>query len=215
MHKVTIVPRGRALGVTQQLPTEDRYTMTRDYTLGRIAVLMGGRAAEEVIYDEITSGAGNDIEVATDLARKMVCEWGMSSLIGPLRYAGGNTNPFLGGGSGASARPYSEDVAQKIDAELREIITTQYDNAVTLLNENRELLEAMTSALLEFESIDAEDIELLLEDVHVDRVRERHERMAAEEAAEEAERTPKTGFSSKLKELGDLGPNPALDGPAF
>jgi cell division protease FtsH len=218
VHKVTIVPRGRALGVTQQLPTEDRYTMTRDYTLGRIAVLMGGRAAEEVVYDEITSGAGNDIEVATDLARKMVCEWGMSAIIGPLRYAGGNTNPFLGGASGASARPYSEDVAQKIDSELREIITTQYDNAVAMLRENRELLEAMTAALLEFESIDAEDIELLVEDLDVERVRERHERKAAEEAAAEAERTPKTGFSSKLKELGELGelgPNPALDGPSF
>jgi len=206
VHKVTIVPRGRALGVTQQLPDEDRYTMTRQYAINRIAVMMGGRAAEEVVFGEITSGAGNDIQVATNLARKMVCEWGMSDVIGPLRYAGGDTNPFLSGGMGGGAgAPYSEDVAQKIDAELNRIISTQYQAAIDLLKENHHLLDLMSEALLEFEVLDAEEIEMMMEDENLDRIREKRAAKQREEERRENNRTPKTDFSSKLKDqLSDL-----------
>ena len=207
VHKVTIVPRGRALGVTQQLPDEDRYTMTRNYAINRIAVMMGGRAAEEVVFGEITSGAGNDIQVATNLARKMVCEWGMSDVIGPLRYAGGDTNPFLSGGMGnGGGAPYSEDVAQKIDAELNRIISSQYQAAIELLEENRHLLDLMSEALLEFEVLDADEIKIMLEDENLDRIREQREASEKEEEERrERDRAPKTDFSSNLKDqLSDL-----------
>jgi cell division protease FtsH len=207
VHKVTIVPRGRALGITQQLPDEDRYTMTRNYAINRIAVMMGGRAAEEVVFGEITSGAGNDIQVATNLARKMVCEWGMSDVIGPLRYAGGDTNPFLSGGMGnGGGAPYSEDVAQKIDAELNRIISSQYQAAIDLLEQNRHLLDLMSEALLEFEVLDAEELKIMLEDENLDRIREKREASQKEEEdRRERDRTPKTDFSSKLKDqLSDL-----------
>ncbi len=219
VHKVTIVPRGRALGVTQQLPDEDRYTMTKQYALHRIAVMMGGRAAEEVVFGEITNGAGNDIQVATELARRMVCEWGFSDVVGPLRYAGGDTNPFLqsGGGAGAS-KPYSEDVAQKIDRELHRIVDGQYKSSVQALQNNYHLLELIADALLEFEVIDANEIKLLMEHESLEPLRELHAQKA-EEAAEkkERDRKPKTGFSSKLKDqLGDLttGQPPLADTPS-
>lgn len=216
LHKVTIVPRGRALGVTQQLPTEDRYTMTKDYATNRIAVLMGGRAAEEIIFGEITTGAGNDIQVATDTARRMVCEWGMSDVIGPLRYASTDTNPFLGqGGTGATARPYSEDVAQKIDAELHRIVTEQYDVALTTLRDNYHLLELMSQALLEFEVLDAEEIDMLVEYERLDELRERRRQQAEEEQRRsEEERQPKTGFNSKIKDQLENLTKPTLEGPS-
>lgn len=213
LHKVTIVPRGRALGVTQQLPAEDRYTLTKQYAINRIAILMGGRAAEEAIFGEITSGAGNDIQVATDMARRMVCEWGMSQEVGPLRYAGGDTNPFLGGGGGAASRPYSEEVARKIDDELHRIITTQYSLALGFMNDRRDLLELIAQALLEFEVIDAKEIELIIDAGSLDPLREQRELTARQENDQrDKERVPKTGFSSKLKDqLNDLT-NPELAG---
>lgn len=216
VHKVTIIPRGRALGVTQQLPSEDRYTVTKQYALQRIAVLMGGRAAEEIIYDEITSGAGNDIEVATDTARKMVCEWGMSTKIGPMRYAGGNTNPFLSGGGQSAPAPYSEEKARQIDEEIHEIISVQYAQAMLILNENRDLLELMTEALLELETIDTEDIRLLVEHMELEPLRQKRIR-EEEERNEPTERAPKTGFSSKIKDqINDLAkPVPDNAGEAF
>jgi cell division protease FtsH len=206
VHKVTIIPRGRALGVTQQLPEEDRHTMSRDYALKRIAVMMGGRAAEKIVFDQLTTGAGNDIEVATDLARKMVCEWGMSEAIGPLSFSETQTNPFPGmQGGGMKHRPYSEAVAEEIDAEVRSIVTEQYEFAEQLLEEHRHLLDLMTEALLEFEALDTEEIELLLEYETLDAVR-RHrahqeaEKDDGEDEEAEPERKPKTGFTSKLKE---------------
>jgi len=214
VHKVTIVPRGRALGVTQQLPSEDRYTMTKEYIVNRIAVIMGGRAAEELIYDKITTGAGNDIQVATDMARKMVCEWGMSEVIGPLRYAEPEGSPFLGTGTMGKARPYSEAMAERIDEELHRIITEQYDVALELLTDNRDQLELLTAALLEFEVIDADEIDLMLTDGNLDELRRRRELQAAEERSCESERSPKTGFSSKLKDqLSDLT-KPSLNDPS-
>lgn len=208
VHKVTIIPRGRALGVTQQLPIEDRHTLSRNYALKRIAVIMGGRAAEKIIYDELTTGAGNDIEVATDLARRMVCEWGMSDVIGPISYSDSRSSPFGNYSGPSSAKPYSESVAQAIDAEVRDIITTQYELAETLLRDNLHLLELMTEALVEFEVLDADEIMMLIKDGDLVQLRADREAEAAlqKEKAEQAlEKAPKTGFTSKLKEQGSIG----------
>jgi cell division protease FtsH len=200
VHKVTIIPRGRALGVTQQLPDEDRHTMSKDYALKRLAVMMGGRAAEKVIFDELTTGAGNDIEVATDLARKMVCEWGMSEEIGPLSYSSTNTNPFPGYGGSHSTRPYSEAVAREIDTEVRSIVTNQYELAETLLRDNHHLLELMAQALLEFEALDRDEIDILMSTESLEPLRQRREEQAEADEQADEERVPKTGFTSRLKE---------------
>ena len=212
LHKVTIVPRGRALGVTQQLPSEDRYTMTRRYALHRIAILMGGRAAEELTFGEITSGAGNDIQVATETARRMVCEWGMSDLIGPLRYASGDTSPFMPGGPGSQGAPYSEEIARTIDAELNRIVSEQYDNAMSILREHQHQLILLSEALLEFEVLDLQAIELLLEHNDLAPLREQRQKPPTE-STDDKERAPKSGFSSKLKDqLGDLAGAPTMPG---
>lgn len=209
VHKVTIIPRGRALGVTQQLPTEDRHTLSRNYALMRIAVIMGGRAAEKIIFNEITTGAGNDIEVATDLARRMVCEWGMSDKIGPVNYSESRSSPFGAYSGGGGSRPYSESVAQEIDSEVREIVSTQYAKAEQLLRQNQHLLELMTDALVEFEVLDTDEIQMLIDDGDMSRlrvIREEHERTRQNRDAEsQKEKAPKTGFTSKLKEQGGLG----------
>ncbi|MEM1347262.1 MAG: ATP-dependent zinc metalloprotease FtsH [Myxococcota bacterium] len=214
VHKVTIVPRGRALGVTQQLPSEDRYTMTKEYIVNRIAVIMGGRAAEELVYDKITTGAGTDIHHATEMASKLDCEWGMSEIVGPQRNSEPEGSPFLGVGPMAQARPYSEAMAERIDKELHRIITEQYDVALHLLTKNRDALELLSAALLEFEVIDADEIELLLADRNLEELRRRRELRAAEERSRQAERSPKSGFSSKLKDqLSDLT-KPSLHDPS-
>jgi cell division protease FtsH len=174
--------------------------MSRDYALKRLAVMMGGRAAEKVIFDELTTGAGNDIEVATDLARKMVCEWGMSDEIGPLSYSSKNSNPFPGYGGSNATRPYSEAVAREIDSEVRGIVTNQYDLAETLLRDNHSLLELMAQALLEFEALDREEIDILLANESLDPLRERRKEQAAKDEKAAEERVPKTGFTSRLKE---------------
>jgi cell division protease FtsH len=160
VHKVTIIPRGRALGLTQQLPTEDRLSMSRTFALNRIAILMGGRAAEELVFDQKTTGAGNDIEQATDLARRMVTEWGMSDEIGPLNLSRGNQEVFLGREI-SQGDHHSQATAQRIDAEIRRIVTEQYDRALGLLRDNREALEKVAQALLEHETIDGKQIDSL------------------------------------------------------
>jgi cell division protease FtsH len=213
VHKVTIIPRGRALGVTQQLPEEDRHTMRRDYVLSRLSVMMGGRAAEKIVFDEITTGAGNDIQVATDMARKMVCEWGMSDRVGPLNYSDSDNNPFLGDGGLRTHRPYSESVAKEIDAEVKRIVTEQHDLAIDLLREHDDLLELMAQALLEFEALNADEIELLMDEESLDGIRAKREAEEKEAAEKSDERAPKKGFSSKLKDkknkggFGDLSPS--------
>ncbi len=215
LHKVTIVPRGRALGVTQQLPSEDRYTMTRRYAIHRIAVLMGGRAAEELTFGEITSGAGNDIQVATETARRMVCEWGMSDTIGPLRFAGGDTNPFLGGGSSGQGAPYSEEIARKIDSELHRIVSEQYQNAIDILTENQDQLILLSEALLEFEVLDANEIELLFKYNDMGAIRRLRAKSSSDNGPDNKDKevAPKSKFSSKLKDqLDDLAPAPPLAG---
>jgi cell division protease FtsH len=158
VHKVTIIPRGRALGVTMQLPEQDRYAYDRDYLLNRIAVLFGGRIAEEVFMNQMTTGASNDFERATQMARDMVTRYGMSDVLGPMVYAENEGEVFLGR-SITKTTNMSEETMRKVDAEIRRIIDDQYALARRLIEENRDKVEAMAKALLEFETIDAEQID--------------------------------------------------------
>jgi cell division protease FtsH len=161
VHKVTIIPRGMALGVTQQLPVDDRHNYTKEYLETDIAILMGGRIAEEIFLSQMSTGAGNDIERATELARKMVCEWGMSDL-GPLTFGKKEEQIFLGREI-TQHRDYSEDTAIKIDAEVRKLVSRGYDTAKQILEDNREALRRIAAALLEREVLDAPEIRLLIE----------------------------------------------------
>ncbi len=158
IHKVTIIPRGRALGLTMQLPTDDRHNYRKDYLYNSIAIMMGGRVAEEVVFNQITTGAGNDIEKATDLARKMVCEWGMSNKMGPMTFGKKEQEIFLGREI-AQHRDYSESTAIAIDVEVRKVITEGYDTATRLIRDNMHLLKALAEALLEKESLDTAEVD--------------------------------------------------------
>jgi cell division protease FtsH len=157
VHKVTIIPRGRALGVTMQLPTEDRYSMNREQILQNISVLFGGRIAEEVFMGQMTTGASNDFERATEMARRMVTQWGMSDTLGPMVYGENEGEVFLGR-SITTHKNVSETTMQKVDAEIRRIIDQQYGLARKLIEENRDKVEAMAKALLEWETIDSDQI---------------------------------------------------------
>ena len=161
VHKVTIIPRGMALGLTQQIPVEDRHSYNRRYLNNNLIILYGGRVAEEIVMDEMTTGAGNDIEKATELARKMVCEWGMSDSMGPVTYSKPNEEVFLGMDI-TQRREYSEATAGSIDAEVRNILSGAYKKARTLLDENLAILHKMAEALLEHEVLDNTDIQRLL-----------------------------------------------------
>jgi cell division protease FtsH len=156
LHKVTIIPRGRALGLTMQLPTEDKYTYKKNYVEAQIAILMGGRVAEELTQDDITTGAGNDIERATEMARRMVCEWGMSEL-GPLAY-GSKDEPVFLGREFAQRADYSQDTAIRIDHEVTRIVQSGYERARAVLTRYREVLDRIARALLERETLDGEEV---------------------------------------------------------
>jgi len=162
LHKVTIIPRGMALGLTQQLPTEEKHNYTKEQLQSRIAVCMGGRIAEDMVFGEISTGAQNDIEQATEMARKMVCEWGMSDTLGPLTYGKKEEQIFLGKEFNRH-QDYSEATALKIDAEIKRIVTEQYERAQRTLTEKRELLNRVAEALLEYEVLDAEQLKALVE----------------------------------------------------
>jgi cell division protease FtsH len=161
LHKVTIIPRGMALGVTMQLPTDDRHNYYKNYLETSIAILMGGRLAEEMFLDSMSTGAGNDIERATELARKMVCEWGMSDL-GPLTFGKKEEQIFLGREI-AQHRDYSEATAVKIDAEVQKLVKRGYDSAKDLLSANRDVLVRIALALIEREVLDAAQIKMIIE----------------------------------------------------
>jgi cell division protease FtsH len=158
VHKVTIIPRGRALGVTMQLPTEDRYSQDRVRLLNTITVLFGGRIAEELFMHQMTTGASNDFERATEIARRMVTQWGMSDELGPMVYGENEGEVFLGR-SITTHKNVSETTLQKVDAEIRRIIDEQYKLARKLLEENRDKVEAMAKALLEWETLDADQLD--------------------------------------------------------
>ena len=161
IHKVTIIPRGMALGVTQQLPVEDRYTLSRTNLNATIMVLLGGRAAEELVFGERTSGAGNDLERVTDIARRMVCEWGMSEKVGPITFGKGEEQVFLGKDI-AKQKDYSEETAIDIDNEKKSIVTKNYEKARTLLEDNIDLLHKVAEVLLDKEVIDGKELDELI-----------------------------------------------------
>ncbi len=161
IHKVTIIPRGRALGLTQQLPIDEKHTYPKDYLLNNIAIMMGGRAAEELVLIHQTTGAGNDIERSTEIARKMVCEWGMSDKLGPLAFGQKDEQIFLGR-EFAQHRDYSEETAQLIDSEIRSIVTGSYEKAKNILQQNLTALHQLASALLEKEVLDGNQIDTIL-----------------------------------------------------
>ncbi len=164
LHKVTIIPRGRALGLTMQLPTDDKYTHSKTYLHNTICILYGGRIAEQIIFNEITTGAGNDIERASGMARKMVCEWGMSDDLGPLTYGKKEEQIFLGKEIGQT-RDFSEETARKIDQAVRKIIDKAVETVTGLLEENKDILTRMAEELLEKETIVLDDIEALIEEL--------------------------------------------------
>jgi cell division protease FtsH len=161
IHKVTIIPRGRALGLTQQLPLDERHTYPKDYLLGTLCVLLGGRAAEELVFQHFTTGAGNDLERATELARKMVCNWGMSDELGPVTFGKREEHIFLGR-EFAHAKDFSEETARLIDNAIKNLIVSAYQRAQGLLTANRAQLQAVAQALLEKETLDGKEIDAVI-----------------------------------------------------
>ncbi len=161
VHKVTIIPRGRALGLTQQLPLDDKYNYSKDYLINRITILLGGRTAEEIVLNQLTTGAGDDLEKATEMARKMVCEWGMSEKLGPLTFGKNEEHIFLGR-EFARQKDYSEETAFQIDVEIKRIIGDCASRARQILEENLEKLHTLARALLERESLDGEEVSRIL-----------------------------------------------------
>ncbi|BEH10195.1 ATP-dependent zinc metalloprotease FtsH [Geobacter sulfurreducens subsp. ethanolicus] len=179
VHKVSIIPRGRALGVTMQLPIEDKHSYNKESLLNRIAVLMGGRAAEEIIFNELTTGAGNDIERATEIARKMVCEWGMSEKMGPVTFGKKEESIFLGRDM-SMHKNYSEATAVEIDEEIRKIIDGSYSRVRQLLNENLSVLHCLATQLIEKENLTGDEVDRIIKE----------DCAASRAAAEEAPVTP-------------------------
>jgi len=185
IHKVTIIPRGMALGVTQTLPEQDSLNLSKSKAEKMLPFLFGGRAAEEIIFGDITTGAGNDIERATDLARRMVCEWGMSPL-GPLAFEKHEGQPFLGLQYAQKSREYSEDTAQKIDQEINRLINEGYSTAKKILEANRDALERLAQALLEYETIDGVEVDLLVAGTAVSEIKKRRLNAEFEKQAQQA-----------------------------
>ena len=163
IHKVTIIPRGMALGLTQQLPMDEKHTYPREYLLNNLVILFGGRVAEELVLNHMTTGAGNDIEKATDLARRMVCEWGMSEKLGPMTFGKKEEEIFLGRDFTQKV-DYSESTAIEIDAEVRRIIQDSYHKAKDLLKTNMRLLHKVAESLLEKEVLDGSEIDAIVRD---------------------------------------------------
>lgn len=161
IHKVSIIPRGRALGVTMQLPVDDRHTYSKTYLQNNLAVLFGGRAAEEIVFNSITTGAGNDIERATAMARRMVCEWGMSEEFGPMALGKKDDEVFLGRDM-AHIKDYSDETAKLIDLEVKRILGDAYNRAKTILQDNLELLHSLSLALIDRETLTGEEVRKII-----------------------------------------------------
>lgn len=182
LHKVTIIPRGRALGVTMLLPEEDKYSSSKEYNESLIAFIMGGRAAEQIFLGSCTTGASNDLERSTERARKMVCEWGMSEEMGPLTYGKKEEQIFLGREI-AQHQDYSEATAVKIDQEVRKLVLAGYSRAEEILKANREPLVRVAEALLEYETLDLEQVDAVIKGEPM---------KAHEEPQQESPETPQT-----------------------
>ncbi|HJP19707.1 MAG TPA: ATP-dependent zinc metalloprotease FtsH [Nitrospinota bacterium] len=199
IHKVTIIPRGRALGLTQQLPVDERHTYPVKYLMDRLAVLFGGRVAEEIALNQITTGAGNDIEQGTDLARKMVCEWGMSKSMGPLAYGKKEEQIFLGREI-SQHKDYSEATAIAIDKEVKELIAKSYERAKKLVQENKKTLDKLAEALLERESLGGHEVDVIVfGKFKADEIAKKEEK-AKEAAMAEEENSIKAKSESKTKQ---------------
>ena len=164
VHKVSIIPRGRALGITMQLPIEDKHSYSKESLFNKIAVLMGGRAAEELIFHTMTTGAGNDIEHATEIARKMICEWGMSEKMGPVSFGKKDEQIFLGREMAVS-KNYSEATAVDIDNEIRRVVEENYSRASKLLTENMNLLIRLSQVLIEKENLTGAEVDKIMSEV--------------------------------------------------
>jgi cell division protease FtsH len=193
IHKVTIIPRGMALGLTQQLPADEKHNYSRDYLNDQIAILLGGRIAEEITTNSLTTGAGNDLERATELARRMVCEWGMSDAMGPLTFGKKEEQIFLGREI-AQHQDYSEDTALKIDHAVKYFVTGNYQRARDLLLEQKEALVKIADALLAREVLDADQVRRLAAGLPLDEPQLVAQRPAASEEdeprARQKERAP-------------------------
>ena len=164
LQKVTIIPRGRSLGITEQIPETERYNFTKQYLLDRITVALGGRAAERIVFDEVTNGAAEDFRQVTRIARKMVCNWGMSDKLGPVMFKQGEEHPFLGREL-AQSKDFSEHTQQIIDEEIQKILVEMEQRAEALLYDNRTKLDALAEALLENETLDKNQIDWILDKV--------------------------------------------------
>jgi len=211
IHKVTIIPRGRALGLTMQLPTDDKYTHSKSYLEHTICILYGGRIAEKIIFNEITTGAGNDIERASAMARKMVCEWGMSESLGALTYGKKEEQIFLGREIG-QVRDFSEDTARKIDMAVKEIIDKAMDTVTRMLEEHRDILSRMAEDLLEKETIVLNDLENIIEELRPGQYSERIAARRAGAATAGSQQAPPasgTGAAATAKPQAETVPGPA------
>jgi cell division protease FtsH len=161
LQKVSIIPRGRALGATEQIPEEDRYNLKRSYLFNRIAIMLGGRTAEKIIFDDVSTGAGDDLKKATQLARRLVCQWGMSEKLGPVTFQQGESHPFLGREL-TREKDFSEHTARLIDEEIQQIVGRMAQKAEQVLADNRHSLEAMADELLKHESLTRNEVEGIL-----------------------------------------------------
>ncbi|HRE91637.1 MAG TPA: AAA family ATPase, partial [Myxococcota bacterium] len=212
VHKVTIIPRGMALGLTWTLPEQDQHAFSQDQVLARIAMAMGGRVAEELIFDRITTGAGNDIEQATKLARRMVCEWGMSRL-GPIALTKGEGSIFLGRDIGRSS-DFSEQTQSEADAEIKRIVNEQYLLARKVVAENKDALERFARALLELETLTGVEIDMVFDGATIEDVRNHRKNGKAEreQRADKADKQEKADKSDKIEKA--VLPNPEPVGSA-
>lgn len=198
IHKVTIIPRGMALGVTQTLPREEQLNLTLSKAKNTVAFLFGGRAAEELIFEDFTTGAGNDIERATELCRKMVCEWGMSERIGPIALEK-NTGPiFLGMQAGQVQKEYSDSKAEEIDQEVRKLMTEAHEKALNILKKNTKNLHKLAEALLKYETIEGEEVDFLVKEGSLEELEEK--RTSKEESRKKEQKEAKTQALLKEKE---------------
>ncbi len=197
IHKVTIIPRGMALGLTQFLPEEDRLNLSKSSAENMIAMLFGGRVAEEIIFEDYTTGAGNDIERATEMARKMVCEWGMSEKLGPLAYEK-NEGPVFLGMQSQNRKEYSDSKAKEIDTEVHRIVMEGYRKARRILSDNLHFLHKVSQALLELETIDGEDITIIVNGGNLEDIKKRHSDL--ETAMAEEQKLAKEEMDKQIKE---------------
>ena len=202
LQKITIVPRGRALGITYSVPADDRLCLSKRYAINRIAICMGGRIVEEIIFNQLTTGAGNDLEQATKLARRMVIEWGMSEVLGPIAFGDQDEQPFLGREL-SHARNYSERTAQTIDEEVRRFLNDGYELAKQLIHDNLDKIRLLADALIEFETLDVQDVDILFND-GIEALRNAFK----ERETAEKPRIPKVAFQSRLAQrLAKLNPD--------